>query len=306
MIDERTSLADVAGAVAAALREIEHDPVVVGGSAATVHAPEAYRSDDVDMVVIGGVDDPRALTGAMESIGFHLTPGHFFKHERSPYTVDFVPSPVAIGGDVISEFATVPTGNGLLRVLHVEDVVNDRLNKYVCYTDQDAFEVAVAVARSKRISLDLVAAFVQRQAVGVMVDPFNAAFDRLRQRLDDGPRVLSTYGFTTAFRVEFRTEPTQEQADAVGLAIHKLLNEERAAIHPALDGIGVRQSPVSRIKGILAHVVLPVHTKRDLPPVDRFSLAERLVEHVRASLAKLPELRDVLADGIPPVATTGL
>jgi hypothetical protein len=306
LIDESTSLADVAGAVAAALREIEHDPVVVGGSAATVHAPEAYRSDDIDMVVIGGVDDPRALTGAMESIGFHLTPGHFFGHERSRYTVDFVRSPVAIGGDVISEFATVPTQNGFLRVLHVEDVVKDRLNKYVCYTDQDAFEVAVAVARSKRISLDRVAAFVQRQAVADMAESFNAAFDRLRQRLDDRPRRLSTYGFTTAFRVEFRTEPTQDEADAVGLAIHKLLDEERAEIHPALDGVAISQSPVSGIEGVFAHMVLRVHTKRDLPPVDRFSLAERLVEHVRASLATLPKLRDVPDDGIPPVATTGL
>jgi len=258
------------------------------------------------MVVLGGVDDPRALTGAMQRIGFRLTPGHFFAHERSPFTVDFVPSPVAIGGDVISEFATVSTAQGDVRVLHVEDVVADRLNKYVCYADQDSFGVAVAVARSKKVSLDQVAAFIKRQAVGVMADPFNAAFDRLRQRLNDGPRMLSTYGFTTAVRVEFQSKPTQGQADNVGLAIHRLLNEERAAIHPALDGIAVRQSPASGINGVFAHIVLPVHTKRDLPPVDRFSLAERLVEHVRASLAALPELRDVPDDGTPPVATSGL
>jgi hypothetical protein len=47
MINEETSLADVAGAVANALRQLEYDPVVVGGSAATLHAPEAYRSADV-------------------------------------------------------------------------------------------------------------------------------------------------------------------------------------------------------------------------------------------------------------------
>ena len=55
MIDEFSSLSDVAGAVAAALRQIDYDPVVVGGSAATMHAPEAYRSDDIDMVIIGGI-----------------------------------------------------------------------------------------------------------------------------------------------------------------------------------------------------------------------------------------------------------
>lgn len=205
MIDESTSLADLAGAVAAALRELGHDPAVVGGSAAAVHAPEAYRSRDVDTVIIGGVDSAPALIAAMESIGFHLTRSHLFEYECGPYTVDFVPSPVAIGGDVIDDFATASTASGTLRVLHVEDVVADRLNKYVCWGDQEAFEVAVTVARSKGISFTRVSAFIERHAVGVMADPFNSAFDRLRHRLDDLPRALSTYGFTTAFRVQFRT-----------------------------------------------------------------------------------------------------
>lgn len=184
MIDETTSLTDVAGAVAAALRAIGHDPVVVGGSAATVYVPEAYRSRDVDFVIIGGVDDPREVRTAMERLGFKLTPSHLFAHERTAYTVDFVPSPVAIAGDVINTFATIATAYGDLRVLHVDDVVADRLNKYVVYGDQDAFEVAVAVAHTKAVALDRVAAFVQRQAVGVMSNPFNAAFERFNRRLE--------------------------------------------------------------------------------------------------------------------------
>ncbi len=62
MIDEQTTLADVAGAVAAALRPLGIDPVVVGGSAATLHVPQAYQSRDIDMVVPGGEGgDRRAL-----------------------------------------------------------------------------------------------------------------------------------------------------------------------------------------------------------------------------------------------------
>lgn len=302
MIDETTSLADVAGAVAAALREIDHDPVVVGGSAATVHAPEAYRSRDIDMVIIGGIDQPRPLITAMDSIGFRLAPGHFFMHDHSPYTVEFVPSPVAIAGDVISNFAMVATAFGDLRVLHIEDVIADRLNKYVAYEDPEAFEVAVAVARAKRASLERVASFAQRQ---ILPDSYNAALERLRRRLNHQARTLQPYGFTTAFRAKFQSVPDQDQADIVARAIYALLDEERTWIHPSLDGIAARQSPVSSIDGAVALVVLPVHTKRDLSPVDRLLLAARIIEYMRSRLAALPELQEIPDDGIPSIVTSG-
>lgn len=60
-----------------------------------------------------------------------------------------------------------------------------------------------------------------------------------------------------------------------------------------------------KVDGTIAFVVLPVHMKRDLPAAGRFVIAERLVEHVRARLAALPELRAVPEDGVPPVATKG-
>ena len=184
MIDKNTSLADVAGAVAAALRAIDVDPVVVGGSAATVHAPDAYRSDDIDLVVVGGVEDNRALIAAMEGLGFQLAPGHLFAHDRSPYTVEFVPSPVAIGYDIITDFARVPTAFGDIQVLHAADVVADRLNKSVAYEDPDAFEVAVAVARATSADLDRVSAFIKRQAADVLyAEAFHSAFRRLQERL---------------------------------------------------------------------------------------------------------------------------
>jgi hypothetical protein len=192
LIDETTSLADVAGAVANALREINHDPVVVGGSAATVHAPEAYRSHDIDMVVIGGVDEPQRLIAAMSQIGFSLAPGHYFMHGRSPYTVDFVPSPVAIAGDVITDFATVQTAYGNLRVLHVSDVVADRLNKYVVYDDADAFDVALSVARARSVSLKQLGVFIERQrARGAQSAAYAAAFERLKRRLGSQRRQLA-------------------------------------------------------------------------------------------------------------------
>jgi len=85
-----------------------------------------------------------------------------FIHVLSPFTVDFVPSPVAIAGDTITDFASLETVFGPVRVLHAADVVKDRLNKYVAYDDAESFEVAVAVARMTKADLRLVEAFIER------------------------------------------------------------------------------------------------------------------------------------------------
>lgn len=308
MIEEATTLPDVAGAVADALRQLEYDPVVVGGSAATMHAPEAYRSADVDMVVIGGIENNAAFISKMASIGFLLKNGMFI-HELSPYTVDFVPSPVAIAGDVIDDFATLETNFGPVRVLHAVDVVKDRLNKYVVYRDPESFEVAVAVARMKNVDLTIIDAFIKRQATDGYGDLFNSAFARLRSRLGLNRRQSSSIGFTIAFRIRFRLEPTTEIAEATTRGIQALLDEERAEIDPILDGITIRQTPWVRVNNsdkTIVTVPIEVRTKRDLAPVDRFALANAVVDYLRERLEIFPELTEVPDDGTPPVATSGL
>lgn len=241
----------------------------------------------------------------MEGLGFRLSPAHLFVHDRNPYTVEFVPSPVAIGGDVINTFARVSTEFGEVQVLHVHDVVADRLNKYVAYEDNEAFEVAVAVAVAKGVDLERIAAFIERQAADIpYAEQFRSAFHRFRERL--APRVLSHYGFTTAFRVLFQEPPTEKQAQETARALHTLLDENRAAIHPALDGIVPRQTPGVMIDGSHAQIVVDVATKRDLVAVDRFGLAADLVDYARANIALFPELRDIPDEGTPPVATSGL
>jgi hypothetical protein len=89
MIDETTSMADIAGAVANALQALGYEAVVVGGSAATLHAPEAYRSADVDMVVLGGIDDRATFIAKMASIGFFLKTACSFTHRTHSQSTSF-------------------------------------------------------------------------------------------------------------------------------------------------------------------------------------------------------------------------
>jgi hypothetical protein len=167
MINESSSLADVAGAVAAALRAIGQDAIVVGGSAATLHAPSVYTSSDIDIVLIDIDYDGRAVRGAMSAIGFEYTKTYMFVHPSSAFTVDFVRAPVAIGNDYPTEFATIETNNGSVRVLRAVDAVCDRLNKFIVWRDFESLGVAVAVTRTCEIQLDGIEAFIERHAVGL-------------------------------------------------------------------------------------------------------------------------------------------
>ncbi len=197
---------------------------------------------------------------------------------------------------------------GLFAVLRAADVVKDRLNKYVAYEDPESFEVAVAVARMKTVDLSSIEAFIERQTVDVASTSFRMAFARLRNRLGLQRREISSIGFTTAFRLRFRSEPSVEIAEAVARGIQALLDEERVQIDAMLDGITIRQAPQIEINTsdrTLALMPLALSTKRNLAPVDRFALAVRIVEHTRARIEAFPELAEIPDDGTPPVATSG-
>jgi hypothetical protein len=273
-----------------------------------MHAPAAYRSRDVDMVVIGGIDDNTVFIATLASIGFALKNG-MFVHERSPYTVEFVPSPVAIAGDTISEFARIETAFGPVRVLSATDVVKDRINKYIAYEDPESFEVAVSVARIKNIDMNSLAEFIQRQAADVAADAFQKAFIRLQTRLGrERPRAISALGFTTAFRLHFLSIPTSEMVEAVARRIQLLLDEEREQVDANLDGVTIKQTAAIQINTTdqtFATIPLEVSTKRNLALVDRFVLASRVVDYVRERLERFPELAEIPDDGTPPVATVG-
>lgn len=306
MIDENTSLRDVAGAVASALRDLDYDPIVVGGSAATVHAPEACRSLDVDMVIVGGVEHVAPLIDKMRTLGFTLRNG-MFAHERSEITVEFVPSPVAIGGDVIDEFAAVETRHGVLRVLRAVDVVKDRLNKYVAYEDPDAFEVAVIVARSKSVNVAELREFVDRHAVGVFADRYNEALARLLRRIGLQSRTLSRLGFATTLRVQFRNPLSGDEMQRLASGVQALIDDEREQIDPVLDGVVIQRSPSVNVSQDDMHVVaipLMVSTKRDLPHVGRFGLANEIMQHLRRRAVAFPEIAEIV-ETPPVIVTTG-
>ena len=127
--------------------------VLTGGSAATVYAPEAYQSRDLDFVVFAG--EPGAQAGAaMRELGFTVEGNHYV-HPDNPLTVDFPKGPLAIGREILLHHDTLEDGELLLHILTPTDCCKDRLAWFMHYSDRSALEQALAVATVQRGQLDL-------------------------------------------------------------------------------------------------------------------------------------------------------
>lgn len=110
------------------------------------YAPAVMQSLDADFVLRFGPsgDEHKALA----TIGFVVSDGHFFRHPRSRFTVEFPAGPLAIGSELITSWNIDRKGDEILRVLHPTDCVRDRFMAYYAWGDLSALDAAVKVARA--------------------------------------------------------------------------------------------------------------------------------------------------------------
>ena len=107
-ITEKSSLEDVCFAVCTALAHAGTVAVLTGGSAATYYAPHAYQSGDADFIITFSSDTARA-GNALRELGYHEN-GGTYHHDKSIFTVEFPPGPLAIGNELVSSYDTVQRG----------------------------------------------------------------------------------------------------------------------------------------------------------------------------------------------------
>lgn len=147
-IDEDTSLPEVARAVCTALDEVGVITVLTGGSAATYYAPDAYQSVDIDFVTVRcPTESAGDVESHLEALGFRRKRDHY-RHERSPFSVEFPPGPLAVGREILTEWRTDRVGDTVLHVLKPTDSCKDRLAAFLHWNDRSGLAQALAVARS--------------------------------------------------------------------------------------------------------------------------------------------------------------
>lgn len=153
-IDETTPLPEVARAVCTALQHAGVTAVLTGGSAATYYAPAAYQSSDIDFVVVALQKDGAARADEhLAALGFRRERDHY-RHDRSPYPIEFPPGPLAVGGAILTSWRTDEMGDTVLHVLTPTDSCKDRLAAFLHWNDRSSLEQALAVAQATRHQLD--------------------------------------------------------------------------------------------------------------------------------------------------------
>lgn len=152
-ISRTSSLRDVAFVVCTALRKGGVEAVLTGGSAATVYAPRAYQSRDLDFIVTFRKGQPDA-PAILESLGYREVHDHY-EHGDNALILEFPQGPLAVGGELIKAWDTLRERGMVLHIISATDSVRDRLAGFLFWNDRGSLDQAVAVARSKRRKVDL-------------------------------------------------------------------------------------------------------------------------------------------------------
>ena len=153
-IERDTSLRDVAFEVCSALDRAGATAVLTGGGAATLYAPEAIQSFDLDFVLTLQ-RSKGAPVQALEALGYRRT-GHHYTHSANPFLLEFPAGPLAIGDELITAWNTLREDDRLLHVLSPTDSCRDRLAAFYHFHDQSSLESTLAIhaAQSERVDLE--------------------------------------------------------------------------------------------------------------------------------------------------------
>lgn len=126
--------------------------VLSGGSCVTIYSDNEYKSMDLDFVM---PDYSRAeIDAALAELGFVRTLSiRHFENKECPYLVEFPPSPLAAGEEVITKTRLMKTKYGTLRLLRPVDCIKDRLAAFYHWRDRQSLDQAVMVARKNSVSM---------------------------------------------------------------------------------------------------------------------------------------------------------
>lgn len=148
-ITRRSTLAEVATAVARALADAGITAVLTGGACATIYSQGAYQSHDLDFTVRSG-GNRGSLDAAMSSIGFRRD-GDRYLHGNTAFFVEFPRGPLAIGDDITVKPVEMGPGRSRVLALSPTDACRDRLAAFYHWPDRQSLEVAVEIALRNRV-----------------------------------------------------------------------------------------------------------------------------------------------------------
>ncbi|ARU42018.1 hypothetical protein CCB80_13060 [Armatimonadetes bacterium Uphvl-Ar1] len=177
-ITKNSTLEEIAFIVCSEFSSIGKTIVLTGGSAATVYAPEAYQSRDLDFMIRFANTGSRSIE-LLTSMGYKVGPSATYFHNESPITLDFIAGEIMVGETHIGSWNTLQKGAQLLHILHPEDSVCDRLASYLYWNDISALSAAAGIIRNNIVDLKKIKNWLETE--GAPVDQTMKRLESLTQ-----------------------------------------------------------------------------------------------------------------------------
>ncbi|MCK5110779.1 MAG: hypothetical protein KAQ94_04585 [Arcobacteraceae bacterium] len=178
MINQDTTIEELAALVCEELKKYNIEVVLSGGSCMELYSNSEFSSYDMDLIMRYS-SKQHDVNKAMEDLGFKQEKiSRYFKHPSNAYFVEFPDGPVAVGDEFIKEFDTRTTKFGELKLLKVEDCIKDRLCAYVYHYDNICFDQAVSVAKNNDIDYEELKRWAEAESGNDMVNAVNELINR--------------------------------------------------------------------------------------------------------------------------------
>ena len=154
--------------------------VLTGGACAAMHSGGMHQSIDVDFV-LQGVVRRQQLDEAMASIGFERHRDRYV-HPELEIFVEFPRGPLAIGEDTAIRPRLLTRGAKAVLALSPTDSCRDRLAAFYHWNDRHSLDVAVAIARRRRVDLAKIRRWSESEGAGEKFVEFRVALRSARRR----------------------------------------------------------------------------------------------------------------------------
>jgi len=149
-ISKKTTAAQLAAVVTAALTKRGIRAVLTGGAVVSIYTRNAYVSSDLDFITTSPHEE---VTAAMQTLGFRRK-GKDFVHPKTDFTVEFPSGPLGLGDRTPVEAEGSKRIDGVaVRLLSPTQSVMDRLAWYYHSNDRQCLDQAAAVCRKQRVDL---------------------------------------------------------------------------------------------------------------------------------------------------------
>ena len=148
-----SSVEEVAAIVSDALTSAGITAVLSGGATAQIYTSGLYESRDLDFVASAS---PRELEQVLNRLGFTREGGRHFVHPTCPYALEFPAWPLAVGNQLVREWAERTVGALRIQILTPTQCAMDRLAAFYHWRDRQGLDQAVLVAVQQVVDLDAI------------------------------------------------------------------------------------------------------------------------------------------------------